>query len=494
MTFPSFDHFQETYQKGKSQWVYLDCVADIETPVSAYLKLSDKQKYSFLLESVEGGISKSRYSFIGIDPDLVWRCREKQSQCEIFHKKKIEPDYQKCSKPPLETLRDLWKSSYIEQQSAPLPPMSAGLFGYMGYDMIRLVENLGQIPKDSLGLDDAVFIRPRLVVVFDNLLDKMILVTPVWKSAYLRNARACWDEACAYLKKAKKILEGSLPDDTDHHLSHSETSHEVSSNMSAEEYQRKVEQAQNYIREGDIYQLVLSQRFSVKLNDKPFDFYRRLRRINPSPYLFFLRLADLAIAGSSPEILVRVREGKVNIRPIAGTRKRGRNSAEDERLAKDLLQDPKECAEHLMLLDLARHDAGRVAVKGSVTVKEKFVIERYSHVMHIASQIDALLAEDKDGLDALLAGFPAGTLSGAPKIRAMQLIDALEPEKRGIYGGCIGYLGSNGELDSCIALRTAVIKEGTAYIQAGAGIVADSIPEKEHEECLNKAQALLKSV
>ncbi|MGZ8995848.1 MAG: anthranilate synthase component I, partial [Rhodospirillales bacterium] len=365
------------------------------------------------------------------------------------------------------------------------------LFGYIGYDMVRLVERLPDANPDVLGVPDSLFLRPTIIAVFDNIEDKLTIVTPVRPVRGIIAAHA-FAEGRDRLAAAVADFGRNLPHGRDP-AAGAGTLPTPASNVAPADYHRIVQRAKEYIAAGDIFQVVPSQRFRVPFALPPFSMYRALRRINPSPFLFYLCFNGFAVVGSSPEIMVRVRDGKVTIRPIAGTRRRGATPEEDRQLAAELLADPKERAEHLMLLDLGRNDVGRVAKVGTVRVTEQFVIEQYSHVMHIVSNVEGELDPRYDGVDALIAGFPAGTVSGAPKVRAMQIIDELEPERRGIYGGCIGYVAANGEVDTCIALRTAVVKDGMLYVQAGGGVVADSDPEAEYQETCNKARALLRA-
>lgn len=479
--------FVAAYEDGRPQVVWTSLVADLETPVSAFLKLAENRPYSFLLESVEGGAIRGRYSIIGLRPDLVWRCFGERAEInrEALHARdRFLPD----DVPALASLRRLLRATRIDLP-AELPPMAAGLFGQMGYDMVRLMERLPDLNPDRLGLPDAVFVRPTLIAVFDNILDRVTLVTPVWPRPDL-TARAALDLAAERLADAMADFQRSLGHAT---LRMASPPPEPRSNVSREEYHEMVRRAKDYILAGDIFQVVPSQRFTLPFTLPPFALYRALRRLNPSPFLFFLDLDGYALVGSSPEILVRVRGGKVTIRPIAGTRRRGATRAEDEALARDLLSDPKEIAEHIMLLDLGRNDVGRVAEIGSVRVTEKMVVEYYSHVMHIVSNVEGRLRSDRDALDALIAGFPAGTVTGAPKIRAMEIIEELEPERRGFYAGAVGYFAADGGMDTCIALRTALVRDGRMYVQAGGGVVADSDPEAEFQESCNKARALIRA-
>ncbi|MEQ8664425.1 MAG: anthranilate synthase component I [Rhodospirillales bacterium] len=491
---PDSTEFAAAYAAGKPQVVWTEMVADLETPVSAMLKLSAGKPNSFLLESVEGGAVRGRYSFIGLKPDVIWRCvgdnaeinRQALSDAAAF-----APCPVSAEGGTLASLRSLLAESRIDMPDG-LPPMAAGLVGYMGYDTVRLVEDIPDDNPDVLNVPDGYFVRPTVMAVFDNIKDTITLITPVWPGDSSDGPDAALDNAVARLAESRRDLETGtahvpMPESVPTALA------QPVSNTGRAGYHAMVEKAKEYILAGDIFQVVPSQRFSFPFKLPPIALYRSLRRLNPSPFLFFLDFGDMAIVGSSPEILVRVRDGVVTIRPIAGTRPRGADSIEDAELAADLLADPKELAEHLMLLDLGRNDVGRVADIGTVTVTEQNVIEYYSHVMHIVSNVEGRLRADQDSVDALLAGFPAGTVSGAPKVRAMEIIDELEPERRGVYAGCIGYFGANGEMDTCIALRTAVIKDGKMYVQAGGGVVADSDPEFEYQESCNKAKALIRA-
>ncbi len=479
--------FLEAYEAGRAQVVWTTLVADLETPVSALLKLAEGRPYSFLLESVEGGAVRGRYSIIGMKPDLVWRCRG--TRAEINRRARAERDaFEPEPLPSLASLRALIAESRIAMP-AGLPPPAAGLFGYMAYDAVRLIERLPETNPDPLGLPDAVFMRPSIVAVFDNLADSVTLVTPVRPEPGLSAARA-WELARERLAEAVE--------DFDRGVRHEPPRREPAPveprpELSPEAFQAMVRRCKEYIAAGDAFQIVISQRFTVPFALPPLALYRALRRLNPSPFLFFLDLDGFALVGSSPEILVRLREGKVTIRPLAGTRRRGATREEDEALAAEMLADPKERAEHLMLLDLGRNDVGRVAEIGTVRVTEKMVVERYSHVMHISSNVEGTLRPGLDALDALMAGFPAGTVSGAPKVRAMEIIEELEPVRRSFYAGTIGYFAADGSMDTCIGLRTALVKDGAMIVQAGAGIVHDSDPAAEHQECLNKARALIRA-
>ncbi len=484
---PDFRTFEKIYAAGRAQVVAARIVADLETPVSAMLKLAEGRPYSFLLESVEGGAVRGRYSMIGMKPDLIWRCRGER--VEINRRARIDKDsFEPDPTPPLASLRALLQESRIAL-GADLPPMAAGVFGYLGYDMVRQMERLPETNPDPIGIPDAVLVRPTVVAVFDNVEDLVTIVTPVRPDPSL-SARAAYDLACERLADAVTDFDRSI------HRGAPPPAHikpEPTANMSRGAFEAMVEQAKEYIRAGDIFQVVASQRFTLPFKLPPFSLYRSLRRLNPSPFLFFLDLDGFTLVGSSPEILVRLRHGVVTIRPIAGTRPRGADRAGDQALAAEMLADPKERAEHIMLLDLGRNDVGRAAEVGTVRVTEKMAVEYYSHVMHIASNVEGKLRPDLDAVDALMGGFPAGTVSGAPKVRAMEIIDELEPVRRGFYAGAVGYFGADGSMDTCIALRTGLVKDGTLYLQAGGGIVADSDPGLEFEESWNKAQALMRA-
>lgn len=466
---PAFNVFETNLSAGHSQLVWKWVSADLETPVSAYLKLCNSVKYSFLLESVEGGATLGRYSAIGFNPDLIWQ-------------------YDGTAKDPLTELRQTLKDSKIDIVDPSLPPMAAsGLFGYMGYDCVRLMEDIPDGNPDDLNIPESVMMRPTMMVIFDNVKDQMCLVTPVRETS--GDAKEIYDAAQNRIEGVLQKLGGALPDTNQ--KTELSTPLNVDSNMTEKHFHGMVDKAVEYINAGEIFQAVLSQRFSVDFDLSPFALYRSLRRLNPSPFLFFIQFDGFALVGSSPEILVRLRDNTVTIRPIAGTRKRGKDAAEDKALSEDLLSDPKERAEHLMLLDLGRNDIGRVADIDTVTVTDQFTVEYYSHVMHIVSNVIGTLQHGKDSIDALFAGFPAGTTSGAPKVRAMEIIDELEPTRRSFYAGCVGYLDANGDMDTCIALRTALVKDGKVYVQAGGGVVADSTADGEYVESVNKARAVI---
>ena len=485
---PAASDFARRYDAGEPQVVWTRLVADLETPVSAMLKLSAGRRDRFLLESVEGGAARARYSIIGIDPDLIFRAfgaRAEVNADPVTDRERYEP----MAVPTLAALRGVIGESRI-RLPADLPPMAAGVFGYLGYDMVRLMEDLPPPNPDPLALPDAILMRPTAIIIFDSVKDEITVVSPVRPRPGITAAQA-HALAVERLTGVVEALDAPLASVAE--PAAVDGSIEIASNTPGERYIAMVRRAKDYIAAGDIFQVVLSQRFESAFELSPFSLYRALRRTNPSPYLYFLDFGDFAVAGSSPEILVRVKGGRVTIRPIAGTRPRGMTLEEDKALAAELLADPKERAEHLMLLDLGRNDVGRVAEIGTVRVTDQFFLEHYSHVMHIVSNVVGALAGTHDALDALIAGFPAGTVSGAPKVRAMEIIDELEAEKRGVYAGCVGYFTADGDMDTCIVLRTSIVKDGKMYVQAGAGIVADSDPAREQEECIAKARALFRA-
>ncbi|MGA0531402.1 anthranilate synthase component I [Hansschlegelia sp. KR7-227] len=486
---PSFEDFAKRYGAGVAQVVTTTLVGDLETPVSAYLKLAEGRANTFLLESVEGGATRGRYSMIGLKPDVLWRSQDGRAEIDrdaLSGAGRFAP----CPGNPLDALRTLLAESRIDVPDG-LPPMSAGVFGYLGYDMVREMEELPAPNPDRLGVPDAVMMRPTVMVVFDGVKDEITLITPVRPEPGV-GAEAAHARAVDRLTEVVDGLDRPVPKEPAAVLA-SPDGYALTSNTTPAEYEAMVARAKEYIAAGDIFQVVLSQRFEAPFDLPAFALYRALRRTNPAPFLVHLDFGGFQIVGSSPEILVRMRDGVVTIRPIAGTRPRGATPGEDRALAEELLADPKERAEHLMLLDLGRNDVGRVSEIGTVTVTDQFFLEYYSQVMHIVSNVEGRLAQPHDALDALVAGFPAGTVSGAPKVRAMEIIDELEKDKRGVYAGCVGYFGASGEMDTCIVLRTAVVKDGRIHVQAGAGIVADSVPASEQAECVNKAKALFRA-
>jgi anthranilate synthase component 1 len=465
---------------GRPALIWRKVVADTETPVGAARKLIEPGRGDFLLESVEGGEVRGRYSLLGLDPDLVFRATGNAAQVN----RQWQTDRDAFVDLPGHSLAELRALADACRLDVPegLPPALACLVGYLGYETIGLVEKLPRAPASSLDVPDMLFARPTLILVFDGLTDELTCIAPLWDAdSDIARAEERIDEALRRLEQAPPpaIRKTALPE------------MELTPVLAPGDYRSMVLAAKEYIAAGDIFQVVLAQRFTCPFPLPPFELYRALRRVNPSPFLYFLDLPGFAVVGSSPEILVRVRDGEVTIRPIAGTRPRGATPEADDEAEASLLSDPKERSEHLMLLDLGRNDVGRVAEAGTVKVTASFAIERYSHVMHIVSNVVGRIASDKDALDALFAGFPAGTVSGAPKVRACEVIAELEPETRGPYAGGVGYFAPDGSLDSCIVLRTAVVKDGTMHVQAGAGIVADSDPDYEQRECQAKAGALI---
>ena len=498
---PTFEDFRERYAGGGAV-VWIRRVSDLETPVSAMLKLGAASAGSFVLESVQGGDFRGRYSIIGLKPDLVWRVRN--GQAEISQGSFADSAFEPQSSAPLDSLREILTRSALDLP-APLPPMAAGLFGYLSYDMVRFMERLPEKEADPLGTPDALLVRPTVVAVFDNVTSEITLVTPARKTA--ESAEQAYAAAQRRLESVLEALDKPLPAKPAAQAPETPMPEQVS-NTTPEHYRGIVETCKAYCRSGDVFQVVPSQRFTAPLAASPFALYRSLRRLNPSPFLYYLNFADFSVVGSSPEILVRLRDGVVTIRPIAGTRPRGATPAEDHALEVELLADPKERAEHLMLVDLARNDLGRVAKRGDgggnnaaaagagskhVRVTDGFIIERYSHVMHIVSNVEGEIKDGLTALDALMAGFPHGTVTGAPKIRAMEIINEVEKHKRGVYAGGVGYFGASGAMDTCIALRTGVVKDGVLSVQAGGGVVLDSDPELELQETLHKSRALFRA-
>lgn len=483
---PSYDDFAAGFDAGNNQIVYTRLAADLDTPVSLMLKLAGGAQNAFVLESVTGGEVRGRYSIIGMKPDMIWRCRGETS--EVNRTARYDPDaFTPLDGNPLDALRALIAESKIDLP-VDMPQAAAGLFGYLGYDTVRLVENLPDVNPDPLGLPDALMLRPSVVAVLDGVKGEVTVVSPAWVSDG-QSARAAYAQAAERVMDAVRDLERALPRDT-RNLGEAPNAGAPVSNFTVEAYKAAVEKAREYIRAGDIFQVVPSQRWAQSFTHPPFALYRSLRRTNPSPFMFYFNFDGFQVIGASPEILVRVFGDEITIRPIAGTRRRGATVEEDKALEADLLADQKELAEHLMLLDLGRNDVGRVAQIGTVRPTEEFIVERYSHVMHIVSNVVGTLKPECDALDAFFAGMPAGTVSGAPKVRAMQIIDELEPEKRGVYGGGVGYFSAGGDMDMCIALRTAVVKDQTLYIQAGGGVVYDSDPQDEYMETVHKSSAI----
>ena len=483
MILPNFKTFAQLAKQGNLVPVYDTFTADMLTPVGAYLRLAQAAKYAFLLESVEGGENIARYTFVGADPAEVFRSHGRTSRLETESKTlHFEDD-------PVEQLRRLTKR-YLPVRVPGLPPLIGGAIGYFSYDMVRLVENIPATGKDDLKLDDCVMMFYLGLVAFDHVRHRVWIIRNVFTDGP-GALRAKYDAAVAEIHRTRKLMESPLPPSA---ARRSSGAFRVESNMTKQRFTYAVRKSKEYIRAGDAFQIVVSQRFAAKTPADPFEIYRALRVINPSPYLYFLKLGDVSVAGSSPEMLVKVQGRDAFYKPLAGTRRRGSTEAEDAELEANLLADPKERAEHIMLVDLGRNDLGRVCEYGSVKVERLMFVERFSHVMHIVSSLRGRLRQGVDCFEALMACFPAGTLSGAPKVRAMEIIDELEPTRRGIYAGAILYLDFSGNLDSCIGLRTLVAKNGRAYVQAGAGIVADSVPETEFEESVNKARAVIKAL
>ena len=495
--FPSLKEFKKKINNQQNQIVYTKFSADLDTPVSLMLKLAKDEKNSFLLESVTGGEIKGRYSVIGMKPDLIWKCNLKESKINRNVLKKSN-DFLKQKEPPITALKSLIRESFVKLPDN-LPAMSAGLFGYLSYEMVNLLKEVSDITKKNLGLPHSILFRPSIIIIIDNVKGEIIAINPIWINTINSNKTSAID----LYNNSKKFLNffidkiSAQVNSYNFNFKYRNVRKQIFnpiSNFSKNQFLTRVKKAINYIRLGDILQVVLSQRWKVGFKNHPFSFYRALRKTNPSPYMFYFNFEDFQIVGASPEILVKVSKNKVIIRPIAGTRPRGKNIREDRNYEIELLKDPKENAEHLMLLDLGRNDVSKVSEIGTVKTTESFTVEKYSHVMHIVSNVEGELNSKYDNVDALFAGLPAGTVSGAPKIRAMEIINELENQSRGVYAGGVGYFGGSNEMDICIALRTAVIKNKNIYIQAGAGVVFDSIPQNEYQETLNKAKALFEAV
>jgi len=487
MITPSFSEFKEKLKEGNIIPVWTEILADFDTPVSA-LKKIESGKYAFLLESVEGGEKWGRFSFLGTEPSVIFR--SKGSSIEILENGKAE----KREGNPIDTLRELL-SRYKPVQIPGLPRFHGGAVGYFGYDVVRFIEKLPEMGRDDLQLWDSIFMITDSVLVFDNVNNKLKIISNAYVSKP-SEAKRSYKAAVEKIESLIEKLRSPMPLYTNKASSLLEESNapRFKSNFKPKDFMEAVKRTKRYIRAGDIIQSVISQRWQTDLRVLPFDLYRALRVLNPSPYMFYLKMGDHYLIGSSPEVMVRLEGEKVEIRPIAGTRPRGSTDRKDKMLEKELLSDPKERAEHIMLVDLARNDLGRVAKFGTIKVDELMIVERYSHVMHIVSNVIAKLKAQKNAFDVIKATFPAGTLSGAPKVRAMEIIEEMEPTKRGAYGGAVGYFSFSGNMDTCITIRTFVIKGKNVYIQAGAGIVADSDPEREYYETVNKVKALIKAV
>ena len=474
------DKPEKLYSEKIDQVIWKTIVSDTVTPISILMRLEDHSN-CFLLESVEGGTKRGRYSIVGMKPDLWW----KSDGNKAFIKSKWTSGFKKENQGAFKSLKNLIDCSHIDLPPY-LPRMSAGIFGYIGYDNVRLIEDINELSKSNGDFPDSLLMRPSLIIVFDNLKDELSVVYSLRHNPNQKYQEAL-TEANAAIEFVLDLLKKPF---NETHVPIKQKKIDISSNTTKNDYLKMVESAKNYIYEGDIFQVVLSQRFKSNFELPPFELYRSLRRINPSPFLFYLNFDEFTVIGSSPEILIRLFGDEITVRPIAGTRPRGKDQAEDNNNKDSLLSDPKELAEHLMLLDLGRNDVGKVSQLGSVKVTDKFFVELYSHVMHIVSNVVGQLNKKFNMIDVLKAGFPAGTVSGAPKIRAMQIIEELEKERRSIYAGCVGYFSAAGDMDTCITLRTAIIKDKSMYVQAGAGIVADSNPESEYQECKSKASAL----
>lgn len=500
--FPDFSNIESNYEKGLGSLLWTRRIDDIETPISAIAKLGADQFGTCLFESVEGGETRGRYSIVAAWPDKVFKIENDVATISTIDDEGKDTCYQCIDGNPLDALRGFLKESALEFPHN-LPPPLAGVYGYLSYETIRYFENIPKNNPDPIGLPQAIMTRPRIVIVFDGVKQELLIATPL-RPLKGSSSKAEYEKAKNRLLRACEILEKPSPLKAPSSIDIPNPSLEPKANQTPQEFMAAVKKCQEYIIAGDIFQVVPSQRFSIPFEESPMALYRALRRTNPSPFLFMLQMDGFSIVGSSPEILVRLRDNTITIRPIAGTRARGATPAQDKALEEELLNDPKERAEHLMLLDLGRNDVGRVSLSkprnpnggniktcGGVRVTSKFFVERYSHVMHIVSNVEGTIKPELDAIDALYAGFPAGTVSGAPKIRAMEIINELEPHERGVYAGGVGYFSAGGDMDLCIALRTGVIKDQTLHVQAGAGVVLDSIPESEHLECVNKAKALI---
>jgi anthranilate synthase component 1 len=480
---PRLEPSREAFRASdRPQLVCARVINDIDTPVSAFIKAALGRPYAFLFESVQGGEQRGRFSFFGFDPDLIWQANGDTATL-IRHAVNGEGHAEEMDGKPLNALRALISEIEFDLPEG-LPPMTAGLFGYLGYDMVRQVEVLAQPNPDPIGTPDAIMVRPRTVCIFDQVKQEIIV-------AALVPPGGSYDEAEKRIARTVNDLSGPVPAAPSSTVQTPTITPTLGTNLPA--FATRVKAARDYILAGDVFQVVIGQRLCAPMVASPFALYRSLRAMNPSPFLYFLDFDDHQIVGSSPEILVRLRDGIVTIRPIAGTRPRGKTTAEDLDHERSLLADPKECAEHLMLLDLGRNDVGRVVKAGTVNVTERFIVERYSHVMHIVSNVEGEIRDGLDCIDALMAGFPAGTVSGAPKVRAMEIIDELEEEKRGIYAGAVGYISANGDMDTAIALRTGIVKDNTLHVRAGAGIVLDSLERSEWMETQHKAAAVFRA-
>ena len=484
---PSLEEFKKKAKKGNLIPVFREILADRETPVSAFQKIDDG-RHSFLLESMEGGEKWARYSFLGTRPSVIIRSSGKS--VEIVRSDRTER--RTFVQDPLEVIKKVL-SAYRPVPDPSLPRFFGGAVGFMGYDVVRFFEELPAREKPGLDIPDVFFMITDTIVVFDNVTHMIKVVSNAHVKG--KSAEAAYREATRKINSlVRKLKQGKSSKFKVQSSNKKSKAHTLTSNFTQPQYEQAVLKAKEYIKAGDIFQVVPSQRFETKISVEPYEIYRALRLINPSPYMYFLRCGSTTVVGASPEVMVRLESDRIDLRPIAGTRRRGATEDEDEALAGELLADPKERAEHIMLVDLGRNDVGRVSEPGSVNVSELMVIERYSHVMHIVSNVRGKLSKGKDSYDVIRACFPAGTVSGAPKIRAMEIIDELEPTRRGPYAGAVGYFGFSGNMDTCITIRTLVIRKGVAYIQAGGGVVADSDPSAEYQETVNKARAMMRAV
>jgi len=489
----SESEFNELCSKFGATILFKQISTDTITPVSSYLKISEHfPNHNFILESAENSNNKGRFTVIGLKPDKIWKCIKLKSF--INNDFENNPDqFAPQNGEVLQNFRQFINQSFINwnhisYSGSQLPSICAGIFGFMGYDMVRLMENIPNLNlKDELDIADSIFIRPQILIVFDNLFDCALICAPQY-----RDSTSSFDDLSNSIEKIEQIFQLPL---SSKKLSNINFDEKFISNFSEEKYCEAVLKSKEYITAGDIFQILPSQRFRANFdkNLDPFYFYRSLRAVNPSPFLFYLKFDDFVLTGSSPEIMVSLKNKVATIRPLAGTRKRGATQDEDKKIAQGLLDDEKEIAEHLMLIDLGRHDLGTISKPNSVKVSKKMSIEYYSHVMHLSSTVEGEIRDELDALDALVSGFPAGTVSGAPKIRAIEIIEELEQDKRSFYAGCAGYFSSNGDMETCITIRSALIKNNKIYIQSGAGVVFDSVPKQEHQECINKAQALIRA-
>lgn len=487
------EEFLNNKKNFKATVLYKKVATDTLTAVASHIKLSKHfDNYNFLLESAENGNNKGRFSVIGINPDKIWKCANNQSF--------INENFANSPQNFIEQSGDIVNNfrefvngckinwQHLDYSSDLLPSICAGVFGYMGYDMARMMENLPDLKlSDELKIADSIFIRPQILIVFDSLFDCALICAPLYQDSF-----DDYESLNSKIHKTQQILQEPLHEKSLENIQFDEN---FQSNFTEKEYCQAVEKSKEYIVAGDIFQILPSQRFKANFdkNLDPFFFYRSLRTVNPSPFLFFLKFDDFVLTGSSPEIMVSLKNKTVTIRPLAGTRKRGKSAEEDKKIAQELLGDEKEVAEHLMLIDLGRHDVGSIAKSNSVVVSKKMVVEYYSHVMHLSSTVEGEIRDEFDAIDALIAGFPAGTVSGAPKIRAMEIIEEIENIRRSFYAGCVGYFASNSDMETCITLRSALIKDEKIYLQAGAGVVFDSVPKLEYQECINKSQALVRA-